>query len=76
METYNGIGVSYYATMHAESTWTCIMSHDCFNTEERLRISDEGSIPEMRIWFILLLQSDFKMVYLEQEWCSDKAIGL
>ena len=52
------------------------MSHDFFNSEERLRISDEGSIPEMRTWFILLIQSDFKMVYLEQGWCSGKALGL
>ena len=25
-----------------------------------LRITDEGSVPEMRIWFILLIQSDLK----------------
>ena len=28
----------------------------------RLRITDEGSVPEMRIWSILLIKSDFK-------WC-------
>ena len=28
-----------------------------------LRINDEGSLPEMRIWSILLIKSVFKMVY-------------
>ena len=29
-----------------------------------LRITDEGSIPEMRIWSMLLIEFDLKMVYL------------
>ena len=28
-----------------------------------IRIADEGSIPEMPIWSILLIQFDFTMVY-------------
>ena len=28
-----------------------------------LRITDEGSVPEMRIWSMSLIQSDSKMVY-------------
>ena len=31
-----------------------------------LRITDEGSVPEMRIWSILLIQSDCKMVYTSE----------
>ena len=68
---YNGIGVSYYATMYLNQRGlaSCHMI-------ERLRISDEGSIPEMCTWFILLIQSDFKTVYQEQVWRSGKALGL
>ena len=29
-----------------------------------LRITDEGSVPEMRLWSILLIKSDLTMVYL------------
>ena len=28
-----------------------------------LRITDEGSVPEMRIWSIMLIKSDLKMVF-------------
>ena len=32
-----------------------------------LRITDEGSLPEMRIWSILLIKSDLNGVYIKVE---------
>ena len=37
--------------------------------QSRLRITDEGSVPEMRIWSISLIQSDLK-------WCIHLSRGL
>ena len=42
------------------SNWAYIFNF--FNHFLRLRITDEGSIPEMRIWTITLIKSDLK-------WC-------
>ena len=45
--------------------WLCCRrGHPCFTNTclVKLRITDEGSVPEMRIWFILLIQSNSK-------WC-------
>ena len=35
---------------------------NCWNEVVFLRITDEGSVPEIRLWFILLIKSDLK-------WC-------
>ena len=32
-----------------------------------LRITGEGSIPDMHVWFIMLIQSNLKMVHLSQQ---------
>ena len=34
-----------------------------------LRITDEGSIPEVRIWSMMLIQPDFKLILEEVSFC-------
>ena len=40
---------------------------ECLQYFVLLRITNEGSVPEMRIWFILLIKSDFRMVYQSEK---------
>ena len=61
-----------YSTFHLE--YLLVLTRFCFVW---LRITDEGSVPDMRIWSIFVIKSDFKwyihlgrsLFYISTTWC-------
>ena len=67
----NNVFIKYGSSIYDFPFWLqYILGHHNFKFKQYLvwlRITDQGPIPEMCIWFILLIKSDFKMVYSSEE---------